>query len=139
VSSSKQKMAQKSYEAWNTGNVDLLDEVCAPNLVYHLPPFPDMDLAGLKEYVTGLRLGFPDFKVWEDEFIDGGETTVTRYTNTATFTGETPAMPFPPTGASSTTTGAVVAAWRGGKMVEVWHFHDMLGDFQQLGIIPPMG
>jgi predicted ester cyclase len=132
-------MGQKVYEAWNTGNVDLFDEVYPPDVVYHVPPNPDMDLAGLKQYAAANLLGFPDFKVWEEEFIDGGETTVWRYTTTSTFTGETPVMPVPPTGKSSTATGAVVARWRGGKIVEVWHFHDWLGELQQLGIIPPMG
>jgi hypothetical protein len=39
-------------EAWNKGNLDALDEVYSPNLVYHQPPFPDfVGLAAYKKYI----------------------------------------------------------------------------------------
>lgn len=63
MSSSKREIVQKAYEGWNTGKVDLLDEIYAPELTYHFPPVAEMDLAGLKQYVAGVLLGIPDFKV----------------------------------------------------------------------------
>ena len=60
MSDAVQEALRKSYVAWNTGNVDLLDEVFAADVAYHFASFPDMDLAGLKEVVAATRMGQPD-------------------------------------------------------------------------------
>ncbi len=133
------KTMQTIYDAWNTGYLALFDEAFAPEVKYHLPPLPDMDLAGLKQYAAGIHLGMPDFKVWEEEYTDAGETSVVRYSTSSTHTRETPVLPGPPTGKSATVMGAAIYRWQDGKAVEVWHFHDFLGAFQQMGIIPPLG
>ena len=130
----------KIYEAWNTGNVNLLDGVCTPNLEYHIQGFPDMDLAGLKSFILALRTSSPDFKVWEDERITEGDRICSRWTCAATFTAENASLPgIPPTGKSQTTWGFATYRCEGGTLVEVWHAWDGLGWFTQVGIIPPMG
>lgn len=128
------------YNAWNTGNVDLLDQVCAPDVVYHLAPLPDTDLAGLKQVVLATRTSDSDFTVSEDEQTTEGGTTCSRWTCSSTFTAANPLLPgVEPTGKGQTTSGAVIYHWKDGKAVEIWHFADMLGMFQQQGILPPLG
>jgi ketosteroid isomerase-like protein len=128
------------YDAWNTGNVDLLDQVCAPDVLYHLPPMPDADLAGLKQMILATLMSDPDFKVWEDEQTTEGATTCSRWTCSSTFTGVNPLLPgVEPTGKQQTTSGATITHWKDGKAVEIWHFGDMLGMLQQQGVLPPLG
>jgi predicted ester cyclase len=128
------------YDAWNTGNVDQLDDVIAPDVQYHIQTFPDMDLAGLKPFILALRTSSPDFKVWENERIAEGNEVCSRWTCTASFTAENPNLPgVPPTGKSQTSWGFASYRFEGGKLAEVWHAWDGLGWFTQQGIIPAMG
>ncbi len=132
--------SRKSYVAWNTGDLDLLDEVFATDVKYHLASFPDMDLAGLKQTVAATRVAQPDFEVREDEYTREGDVTCSRWTCSATFTAENSLFPgVEPTGKGQTSWGVVVTHWRDGKGVEVWHAWDSLGWLTQQGIIPPMG
>ena len=39
----KQQAIATYLEAWNTGNLDALDEVFVPDVIFHAPPYPDMD------------------------------------------------------------------------------------------------
>ena len=126
-------------EAWNTGNLDVLDEVCAADLVYHLPPFPDMNLEALKQFIAGFRRALPDFHVTMDEDIVAGNTTAHRWNCQGTYTGQSPVLPTPPTGKQAAVLGCHVVHWVEGKAAEMWHIGDQLGWLQQLGVIPPMG
>lgn len=49
-------------EVWNKGDVDLLDELLAPDYINHNPGAPDAKLgpAGLKPIVLAIRQAFPD-------------------------------------------------------------------------------
>lgn len=127
------------YDAWNTGNVDILDQAFAADVVYHFEPFPDMDLAGSKQFILALRTASPDFQAREDEQTTEGGTTCTRWTCSSTFTAVNPLVPGEPTGKAQTTSGATIFHWKDGKAVEIWHFADWLGALQQQGVLPPMG
>lgn len=99
-----------------------------------------MDLAGLKQVVEFTRMSQPDFEFREDEYMREGDLTCSRWSASATFTGENPLFPgLKPTGKGQTTWGVVITRWRDGKGVEVWHAWDSLGWFTQQGVIPPMG
>ncbi|MDX1615939.1 MAG: ester cyclase [Candidatus Promineifilaceae bacterium] len=128
-----------AVEAWMNGNLDALDDVYSANVAYHLPPFPDMDLAGLKEFIVGFRMAFPDFQVVTDEHIVEGDSTAHRWHASGTFTGESPLLPVSPTNQPSTASGSLVCHWAEGKMIEVWHNGDWLGWLQRAGVIPPLG
>jgi predicted ester cyclase len=94
---------EQSFEAWNTGNVDLLDEVFAANVVYHTPPFPDMTgLEAYKRHFVDMRCQYPDLHLTLHEIIAQGNTTVIRCTLHGTFMGPSPAIPIPPTGKAGT-------------------------------------
>ena len=126
-------------DVWSTGNVAALDEVCAANLVFHLAPFPDMNLDGVKQFMGGFHMAFPDFHGTIDEDIVAGNTSVHRWIVSGTYTGQSPLLPVPPTGKLAKVPGCTVVHWEGGKAVEIWQYGDWLGWFQQLGIIPAFG
>ena len=126
--------------AYNQGDVDKLDEIYAPEFVYHRPPFPD--IVGLKAYkqlIVDVRQGFSDSRLTFDEIIVEGNTMTTRWTWQGKNTNQSPFLPFPPTGKEVKITGSSVSHLKGGKATEEWNHVDWLGFFQQLGIIPPLG
>ncbi len=126
-------------QLFGTGNVALLDEYCTPNLVYHVGPFPDMNFDQMKQFITGFHMAFPDFDGEIHEDIVAGNKSAHRWTCWATFSGQSPLLPVPPTGKRSTATGSHVIHWEGDKAVEIWHYGDWLGWFQGFGVIPPLG
>ncbi len=128
-------------EEVNQGNVAALDELCAPNWVYHDPDFPDVrTLEDYKRFATEARSAFPDFHTTIEDLIAEGDQVVVRFTWRGTNTGDivTP-MHIPATGKQVSVTGINIVRFAGGKGVEVWSVGDSLGLFQQLGLIPAPG
>lgn len=123
---------------WERGDVSGFDEIYSDDLVYHVPPFPDLDKAGLREFVTAFHQTFPDFHVEQDEEVLTGDTSVHRWHCEATFTGQASLLPVPPTGRRTTASGALWFHWTDGKVSEVWHFGDWFGWLSQAGVIPPL-
>lgn len=127
-------------KAWNTGNLDLLDEVFAGNVVYHVPPFPDLiGLEAHKQFIASARITYPDFNFTIDEIIERDDESAIRWTWRGTFAGPSPSIPVPPTNKSGVSLGAHIVHWKNGKVVETWHIGDWLGLLTQHGVIPPMG
>lgn len=124
---------------WERGDVSSLDEVYSDDLVYHIPPFPDLDKAGLGDFMTGFHQAFPDFSVEQDELVVDGDTTVQRWHCSGTYTGRSPLLPVPPTGRSTRASGVLMAHWREGRISELWHFGDWMGWLTAAGVVPPLG
>lgn len=140
MASEFEKKIHQWIEAWNTGNLDLLDEVFATSVVYHVPPFPDlMGLEAHKQFIASARITYPDFNLTIDEIIVQGNTTAMRWIWRGTFAGPSPSIPVPPTGKPGVSLGAHITHWKDGKVVETWHIGDWLGLLIQHGVIPPMG
>lgn len=132
---------RRFFEESNQGNVAALDELCAPNWVYHDPSFPDVrTLADYKRFITEVRTAFPDFHATIEDLIAERDEVVARSTWRGTNTGDfVRPMPLPATGKQVTVTSITIVRFAGGKGVEVWYQQDTLGLFQQLGLIPSMG
>ena len=127
-------------EAWNKGNLDALDELCAADFVRHKPPFPDIEgLEALKQFVAEARISYPDVQLTLHEIIVEGDMSASRWTWSGTQTGRSPSTGAPPSGKHGVLAGCSVNRWVEGKCVEEWAMGDYLGLFQQLGIIPPLG
>ena len=127
-------------EAYNKGNLDVLDEHYATDFIYHIPPQPDIEgLEAYKKFVAGNRSGYPDIQITIEEIFAEGEIVAMRWTYRGTHTGDSPTLGIPPTGKKVTFTGCTVTHWMDGKIVEVWNYVDYLGLIQQLGfkIVPP--
>jgi steroid delta-isomerase-like uncharacterized protein len=128
-------------EVWNQGNVELADELYAPNIRFQNPGAADIrTLEDFKRWVTAFRSAFPDGYTTIEDLITEGDQVVLRYTFRGTNTGDfvTP-MPLPATGKQVIMTGIAIGKLAGGKVVEVLDMSDNLGLLQQLGLIPVPG
>ena len=140
IGAGRRKMRKAEYvaagramaEAWNTGNVDALDEVYAPDYVTHNPPFPDIEgREAYKKHIRDTRATFPDVQLTILEAILDGNIGATTWTWRGT---------HKETGKQVTMTGCVIAhLGADGKIVEEWEWADWLGMLQQLGfkLVPP--
>jgi steroid delta-isomerase-like uncharacterized protein len=121
-------------EIYNRGNLAVVDEVAASDLVIHLPSAEIHGLAGAKQYVTSLRAAFPDLQITIEDQVADGDRVATRWTARGTHTGAFQGIP--PTGKQIRVSAINIDRIDDGKVVECWVNSDDLGLLQQLGVIP---
>jgi len=124
-------------ELFDRGNLDVANELFAPNFVYHDPASGE-DWHGpesVRQYATMMRAAFPDLYYTVEDQIAEGDKVVTRYKAGGTHQGEL--MSIAPTGNRVEITGISIMRIDGGKIEEIWENYDTLGMMQQLGVIPP--
>jgi steroid delta-isomerase-like uncharacterized protein len=123
-------------EIFTAGNLELVDELFAPDYVLHDPVVPDevSGPEGMKRYVSMYRAAYPDTHFTIEDQIAEGDEVVTRWTGQGTHEGEL--MGISPTGKQVTVTGIEVDRVVDGKMQETWVNYDALGMMQQLGVVP---
>ena len=73
-------------EMFNKGNLDVADELFAPDYVDHDPAMPEdvRGPEGFKEYVCAYRSAFSDLHIQIEDQIAEGDKVVTRWTGTGT-------------------------------------------------------
>jgi len=124
---------------WNDGNLDLVEELYAPDFVWHVVDIGEdvVGPAAFKELVMSFRTAFPDFHVTFDEVLVAGEKTVIRWTMTGTNTG--PLQDLPPGGQPVQLHGVAISRSVDGKTAEVWQHYNQLFMYQQMGftLAPP--
>ncbi len=134
----KAKIRRLIDEAWNKGNLDVVDELCAANYVRHQPPYADIvGPEGFKKFMADVRATYPDWHITIDELIAEGNTTIMRYTWTGTQAGTSPATGAPGTGKKVKVTGFGLHQWVNGQVIEEVALNDWLTFFQQLDYTPP--
>jgi steroid delta-isomerase-like uncharacterized protein len=121
-------------EVLNKGNLDFIDEICAPDYVEHAHESPSPDREGLKREMAMLRGAFSDLHVTVEDLVAEGDKVVARTTARGTHSGAL--MGLPPTGKVVTVSGMDITRFAGGMAVEHWGMNDELGMMQQLGLIP---
>jgi len=121
-------------EMWNKGNVDICDEIFAPNCTFHDPSFPVDGVAGMKDQVRALRAANPDLHVDVQEVLVDGDQSAARWVMGGTARNEFRGVPG--TGKSYVMTGMTIDKWDGARIVEEWVNYDLLGTLQQTGVIP---
>ncbi|HJQ29459.1 MAG TPA: ester cyclase [Rubrobacter sp.] len=123
-------------EVFGGGNLELVDEIFAPDYVLHDPAVPGAvgGTEGMKQYVSMYRAAYPDTHFTIEDQIAEGDHVVTRWTGQGTHRGEL--LGIAPTGKLVTVTGIEVDRVSGGRIEETWVNYDALGMMQQLGVIP---
>ena len=136
MSEENKALVRRFYEeVMNRGNMAVVDELSAPNIVDHNPmPGQAAGPEGFKQFVGMFRSAFPDLNVTADDVIAEGDKVVARTTMRGTHRGEF--MGIAPTNKQVTVSGMDMVRIANGKAVEVWHIDDALGMMQQLGAIP---
>ncbi len=123
-------------EIWNRGNVDVADELLAPHAILHETAAGGdgiQRLADFKAMARAFRRAIPDVQFRVDATVQNGEQAAARVTVTGTHSG--PGLGAAPTGRSFTITGIVMIRCSDGRIVEGWSSFDMLGQFEQLGLV----
>ncbi|PYC72729.1 hypothetical protein C7C46_25605 [Streptomyces tateyamensis] len=122
-------------EIMSQGNLDVIDELMAPNFAFHIPTLPDpmRGPEGMKQFVTGLRNAFPDAGFAPDYLIADEHQVAVRYQMTGTQSGEF--LGAPASGNFVKDAGTDLFHLSGGKIVSIHVAEDGLGLLQQLGVI----
>lgn len=138
MSTEKNKVIMQRYfeEAWNRGNLALLDKLIAPDYINHNPAIPGLPPGpeGVKPILAAFRQAFPDIHFTIEDQIAEGELVVTRWTMQGTQHGEL--MGIPPMGKQVQVAGVETERIVDDQIVEHWLTVDQLGMLQQLGIVP---
>ena len=125
-------------EAWNKGNVGIIDELMASDYARYMSgPAQPLNREGQKQRITAFRKAFPDLHLTIDDLIAEGDKVMFRITVRGTHQGAF--MGISPTGKPVTVTAIDIARFVNGKIVEHWGQMDSLGLMQQLGAIPAPG
>jgi predicted ester cyclase len=133
------KVRKVYEEAYNNGNLDVLDDILATNYLRHQPPMKNVQgIGAYKEFVSEVFGAYSNFKMVIEEIIADGNRTVVRLTLTGKNTGRIPTLKTPPTGRDIAMASCVVSAWENGKIVEEWAYNDYLGLTYQFGVMPIM-
>ena len=128
-------------EAWNKGNVNIADEIYAPDYTAQDINNPERILrgpAGIKLSVMEMRSSFPDIHFTIDHLVAEGDKVVGAFTIRGTHKGSL--LDIPATGKTVTFTAVDVWRFEKGKIVERCCANvDRLGLLQQLGVVPSIG
>jgi steroid delta-isomerase-like uncharacterized protein len=139
MSEENKGIADRITKAFNQGNLDVLDELVAPDFVGHNPLSPEdiQGPAGLKGFFAAFRAAMPDIHHPSWTLIGEGDLVAIHMPIEGTFTNEL--MGIPPNGKKVVVWMANFWRFSEGKAVEWWINMDTLGLMQQLGVVPPMG
>ena len=133
---SKALVRRQEEELFGRGNLELADEIYAPDYVGHDPSNPE-DVRGLqaaKQAAADYRRAFPDLRVSVEDLIAEGDRVAARLRFRGTHLGELNGIA--PTGRRVDFTGIVISRVEGGRIAEDWANFDDLGMMRQLGVIP---
>jgi predicted ester cyclase len=126
-------------EAWNQGNLAIVDELMDPGHVGHhsmvpnLPPSRDL----YKQFIIRTRTAFPDLHATIEDQVAEGDLVMTRWSVQGTHQGMF--QGHSPTGKQMTVTGIVIDRIVDGKAVEGWMEMDTFHQMRQLGLMPWLG
>jgi steroid delta-isomerase-like uncharacterized protein len=122
-------------EAFNQGNLDVIDELCADDFVDHDPVMGDQDREAVKRTIGGYREAFPDIHISVEDVIAADDKVVIRWRGEGTFENEF--MGQQPTGEKGDpVNGISIDRHEGGKVVESWSQWDVLTLMRDIGAMP---
>jgi steroid delta-isomerase-like uncharacterized protein len=125
------EIVRKFIEAYNTRNLDLLDDLFAPDYVDHT--HQQQGLESLKQLFNIAFKAFPDWHETIEDIIAEGDKVWVRLTYTGTFTSEFGGLA--PTGKKITCMDVDIYRIVNGKIAEGLNFTDDFTLFKQLGAI----
>ena len=120
-SANKALLRRYYQEVLTEGNVDLIDELFAPELVEQF-----------KQGVVMSRTAFPDLQITVEDQIAEGDRVVTRWTVRATHAG--PFLGIPATGKPVTVTAIHIHQVINGRIATLWEEINLFSLMQQLGL-----
>lgn len=121
-------------EAWNKGNVSIIDDLMSDDYTRHVSGCPaPLTRESHKKRILQIHRALPDVTMTIEDMIAAGDRVVSRVTLRGT--QRDTFMGIPATGRQVTVTGIDIARVVGGKLVEHWAEMDTLGLIKQLGAL----
>ena len=127
------KESQKKFgDAINSGNLEQLRDLVAPNVKDHDPaPNQGPGPQGYIDFFTMMRNAFPDMQTEVEHMVLDDENVAFAYTLTGTHKGDF--MGISGSGKSVKVRGMQISRFKDGKLVERWGSTDELGILKQIG------
>jgi steroid delta-isomerase-like uncharacterized protein len=128
---------KKMGEAINSGHLERLREVMAPDVQDHDPaPGQTKGVEGFIEFFTQFRAAFPDLAIAVEHLAADEDNVAFAYTVTGTHKGNF--LGIPPSGKKVKARGLQMSRFKDGRIVERWGSSDELGILQQIGVTKPV-
>jgi steroid delta-isomerase-like uncharacterized protein len=136
VADSKQIFNRFWEEVVTGGNLDVIDELVADDIVEHEEGFPGQPPGkeGVKFFVSTLREAFPDIRAKAGVTLADGNLAAGEATLTGTHKGEF--MGVPASDKSFEVASVDIIRVEDGKVAEHWGVTDTMSLMQQIGAIP---
>jgi predicted ester cyclase len=129
----KAMMRRFLEEGLRDGNLDLMDEIFAPDFVnHHAASGKTRD--DLKRYLQALLDGVPDLEFTIEHLVAEGDIVVIHARGRGTLEREW--LGIQPTGKRFDIETVTIARIAGGKVAERWYSVDGLDLMRQLGLLP---
>jgi predicted ester cyclase len=127
-------------EVLNNGDLTLIDEFVAPEMVNHaVVPELQQGSGNFKRVIQSLFVAFPDHHMELEDLGAEADKVWYRGTRSGTHQGPGPLPGLAPTGKFAAVQHIHLFRIANGKMVEHWALRDDLGFLQQIGVFPPAG
>ena len=130
-------IAQRYYEAWNTRNLSIPDEIFAPTFRIRDDGSPITAVdgpEGVKQRIVDYCAAFPDLAIEVERMIAEGGTVVTTWTLRGTHRGEF--LGVVASGNEIEVTGTTLHLIEDGVIVEARVNWDTLSLMRQIGALP---
>ena len=136
MSDQNKALARRFLDVFNSGDLDVLDEVMADDAIDHdtYNPFRGEGREGARKTIAMYREAFPDLVMTVDAQIAEGDMVATRWHAEGTHQGEL--MGRAPTGNKATTHGIAFDRIEDGMIAEGWVQWDALHLMQVVGAVP---
>jgi predicted ester cyclase len=120
MSEANKQLIRRYYQEWNSGNLDVIDELFADSRV----------AAGVRRGCGAYLAAFPDLHASIEEMVAEGDKVAVRSTMTGTQDGEIKGIA--PTGRQVSMDSAEIYRIKDGKFVAYWCQADVAGLMRQL-------
>jgi steroid delta-isomerase-like uncharacterized protein len=141
ASESKAIVRRFYEELWNERQIEIADEIFAPDCVTHQLQSGSEDVGvprnaeAIKHHVAGWLAGFEDLRFEVEEMFSEADKVFSRCVAHGNHTGTW--FGIRPTGKRISIRMVVIHRIQNGKIAEDWVLVESLGFFQQLGLLPP--
>jgi steroid delta-isomerase-like uncharacterized protein len=128
-------------ELFNEGDLDVADEILAPEVRYHGPPsFSPQNLRRreqVKAFVKRYHAAFPDINYHMEAVVGADDTYTVRWSAEGTHTDSL--WGIEGTGKRFEDRGLNMFRFEGEAIAEIWSYWDTLGMVRELGLVSPVG
>jgi steroid delta-isomerase-like uncharacterized protein len=136
MSEANKEIVRRYQEAYNTNNLDLLDELLAPEWTTNgWPEGVPQSIEAAKDFYQAVLQSFPDLQFVSLNLVAEGDWVVQRNLARGTFKGELAGLP--PNGQVCEAGGISMFRIADGKIVEHWAYADDTGFWDQAGVEMP--